>query len=139
MCLFLFAHGLTMLFVLKFEFLNFCLKAVVDEDRSGNIQLKERLLFRPRLRDRLLGKGDVVMWRNIDNKALEGSAVLASRKKSLLTPQKSAPERKKLQLPSAPGFKVPTIPKLNLKTAPAQSKPSSPATAAPTTAAVAAK
>jgi hypothetical protein len=50
------------------------LQVQVTENDKGAPALQHRLIFRPSIKDRLLkGKRDVVLVRDIDSKALDGS------------------------------------------------------------------
>ena len=51
---------------------------------DGERQLKHRLTFRPRLIDKLKGAKDTILYRNLDNKGLEGSSVIGGKGKTQL-------------------------------------------------------
>ena len=72
------------------------------------------MVFRPRLIDRLRGGKDVVVYRPIDSKALEGSPVLANKVKAQETTR--AKGIKKLALQKIPNVTL-ELPKFSVKTA----------------------
>ena len=49
------------------------------------MQLKNKLTFRPRIMEKLLGAKDTILYRNLDSKGLEGSAITSSKSKRQLS------------------------------------------------------
>lgn len=53
----------------------------VIEDEEGKQQVRAKLVFKPSLMQRLLGKRDIVMNRNLPASLLDDSKVKAKRRK----------------------------------------------------------